>query len=65
MGLIRESKKVDLLIKSEPWSEKELKEFRKIMKAQNASDHYDGQKLNQSSAGSSQPSLPPRSGKFI
>ena len=34
MGLLKESKKVDLLIKSEPWSEKELKEFRKIMKAQ-------------------------------
>lgn len=34
MGLIRESKKVDLVIKSEPWSEKELKEFRKIMKVQ-------------------------------
>lgn len=34
MGLIKESKKVDLLIKSEPWSDKELEEFRKIMKAQ-------------------------------
>jgi hypothetical protein len=36
MGLIKESKKVDLIIKSEPWSEKELKEFREIMKAQKA-----------------------------
>ncbi len=36
MGLIKESKKVDLIIKSEPWSEKELTEFRKIMKAQKA-----------------------------
>jgi hypothetical protein len=36
MGLIKESKKVDLIIKSEPWSDKELLEFRKIMKAQKA-----------------------------
>ncbi len=36
MGLIRESKKVDLIIKSEPWSEKELAEFRKIMRSQKA-----------------------------
>ncbi len=34
MGLIKEPKKVDLVIKSEPWTDKELKEFRKIMKAQ-------------------------------
>ena len=34
MGLIKEPKKVDLLIKSEPWSDKELTELRKIMKAQ-------------------------------
>jgi hypothetical protein len=36
MGLIKEPKKVDLLIKSEPWSDRELKEFREIMKAQKA-----------------------------
>jgi len=36
MGLIRESKKVDLIIKSEPWTNKELREFREIMKAQKA-----------------------------
>ncbi len=36
MGLIKEPKKVDLLIKSEPWSDKELSEFRKIMKAEKA-----------------------------
>jgi hypothetical protein len=36
MGLIKEPKKVDLLIKSEPWSDKELTELRKIMKAQKA-----------------------------
>ncbi len=36
MGLIKEPKKVDLIIKSEPWTEKELMEFRKIMKAQKA-----------------------------
>ena len=36
MGLIKEPKQVDLIIKSEPWTEKELKEFREIMKAQKA-----------------------------
>ncbi|HWY09788.1 MAG TPA: hypothetical protein VN026_00610 [Bacteroidia bacterium] len=36
MGLIKEPKKVDLIIKSESWTDKELKEFRKIMKAQKA-----------------------------
>jgi hypothetical protein len=36
MGLIKESKKVDLIIKSEPWTDKELAKFRKIMKAQKA-----------------------------
>ena len=34
MGLIKEPKKVDFLIQSEPWSENELMELRKIMKAQ-------------------------------
>ena len=34
MGLIKEPKNVDLIIKSEPWSEKELEEFRDIMRAQ-------------------------------
>ena len=36
MVLIKESKKIDLIIKSEPWSDKELKEFRAIMKVQKA-----------------------------
>jgi hypothetical protein len=36
MGLIKEPKNVDLIIKSEPWSADELKEFRKIMKDQKA-----------------------------
>ena len=36
MGLIKEPKLVDLIIKSEPWTEKELMEFREIMKAQKA-----------------------------
>jgi hypothetical protein len=30
MGLIKEPKNVDLIVKSEPWSEKELKEFREL-----------------------------------
>jgi hypothetical protein len=31
MGLIKEPKDVDLSTKSEPWSEQELSDFRKIM----------------------------------
>lgn len=31
MGLIKETKNVDLSTKSEPWTEKELADFRKIM----------------------------------
>lgn len=33
MGLIREPKNIDFSNKSEPWTEKELADFRKIMKA--------------------------------
>lgn len=33
MGLIREPKNVDFSNKSEPWTEQELLDFRKIMKA--------------------------------
>lgn len=39
MGLIKEPKNVDLSTKSEPWTEKELADFRKIIeetKAKNA-----------------------------
>jgi len=32
MGLIKEPKNVDLSTKSEPWTELELADFRKIMK---------------------------------
>jgi hypothetical protein len=31
MGLIKEPKNIDLSIKSEPWTEQELSDFRKIM----------------------------------
>ncbi len=31
MGLIREPKNADLSMKSEPWTEKELTDFRKLM----------------------------------
>ena len=31
MGLIKEPKNVDLSTKSEPWTEQELSDFRKIM----------------------------------
>ena len=34
MGLIREPKNVDFIIKSEPWTNEELKKFRAIMKQQ-------------------------------
>ena len=33
MGLIKEPKHVDLSTKSEPWTEQELIDFRKIMQA--------------------------------
>ena len=39
MGLIKEPKNVDLSTRSEPWTEQELADFRKIMrdiKAKNA-----------------------------
>jgi hypothetical protein len=31
MGLIKEPKNVDFTVKSEPWTEEELKDFRKLM----------------------------------
>jgi hypothetical protein len=31
MGLIKEPKEVDLSTKSEPWTEEELNDFRKLM----------------------------------
>lgn len=34
MGLINEPKEVDFTVKSEPWTEKELADFRKLMKKQ-------------------------------
>ena len=33
MGLIKEPKNINLSTKSEPWTEEELADFRKIMKA--------------------------------
>ncbi|QPH38079.1 hypothetical protein [Pedobacter endophyticus] len=32
MGLIKEAKNIDLSTKSEPWTEEELANFRKVMK---------------------------------
>lgn len=32
MATIKEPKGIDFVVNSEPWSEKELKEFRKLMK---------------------------------
>ncbi|MEX1014918.1 MAG: hypothetical protein WDZ80_07220 [Candidatus Paceibacterota bacterium] len=34
MAIVKEPKGIDFVVKSEPWSEKELKEFRKLMKKQ-------------------------------
>ncbi|MES2766077.1 MAG: hypothetical protein V4642_09425 [Bacteroidota bacterium] len=34
MKLEKESKEIDILIKSEPWSEQDLADFRKIMNEQ-------------------------------
>ena len=31
MGLIKEPKNIDFSVKSEPWTEQELSDFRKIM----------------------------------
>jgi hypothetical protein len=31
MGLIKEPKNVDFTVQSEPWSEEELRDFRKLM----------------------------------
>lgn len=32
MGLLREPKNVDFSVKSKPWTEEELRDFRKLMK---------------------------------
>lgn len=34
MGLVKEPKEIDFLIQSEPWSESELADFRKIISQQ-------------------------------
>lgn len=34
MGLIKEPREVDFIIQSEPWSNKELSDFRKLMSEQ-------------------------------
>lgn len=31
MGIVKEKKHIDLSMKSEPWTEKELADFRKLM----------------------------------
>ncbi|MCK9413414.1 MAG: hypothetical protein M0Q53_14030 [Prolixibacteraceae bacterium] len=38
MGLIREPKDVDFTVQSEPWTEEELKDFRKLMTELKAKD---------------------------
>jgi hypothetical protein len=47
MGLIREPKDVDFSMKSEPWTEEELVEFRKIMAKINARDARRKEKASQ------------------
>jgi hypothetical protein len=34
MSIVKEPKGVDFVVKSEPWTDKELKEFRKMMEKQ-------------------------------
>jgi pyruvate kinase len=34
MGLVREPREIDFIIQSEPWSEKDLADFRKLMAEQ-------------------------------
>jgi len=34
MAIVKEPKGVDFVVKSEPWTDKKLKEFRKLMKKQ-------------------------------
>ncbi len=34
MSIVKEPKGVDFVVKSEPWTDKELKEFRKLMEKQ-------------------------------
>lgn len=34
MSIVKEPKGIDFVVKSEPWSNEELKEFRKLMKKQ-------------------------------
>ncbi|MEX0771532.1 MAG: hypothetical protein WD038_00080 [Balneolales bacterium] len=36
MGIIGEPKGVDLIVKSEPWSDEELRDFRKLMREKKA-----------------------------
>lgn len=36
MAIVKEPKGIDFVVKSEPWSDEELKEFRKIMDKQKA-----------------------------
>jgi hypothetical protein len=34
MAVVKEPKGIDFVVKSEPWSDEELKEFRELMKKQ-------------------------------
>lgn len=34
MAIVKEPKGIDFVVKSEPWSDEELKDFRKLMKKQ-------------------------------
>ena len=36
MGTINEPREIDMMIQSEPWTEKELSDFRKLMAEQKA-----------------------------
>ena len=34
MGLVKEPREIDFIIQSEPWTDKELSDFRKLMEEQ-------------------------------
>lgn len=54
MGLIKEPKNIDLSTKSEPWTEKELSDFRKIMQEIKTKNAKRNQKTMRPSSNNSQ-----------
>ena len=62
MGLIREPKNVDFTAQSKPWTEEELRDFRKLMnelKAKNA------KRKSSRKTGTARATTPPKQGKKV